>query len=165
MGKRIIVTRTADIPQPEVGRLIYGFAMAPLIATLSWMLLSGLFSSSKSGSASLGLITFFLALAIAIMSMVMFGIPAYLLLRRRIRPTLSRIALTGGFLGLASLSIFPGPAWLIGIYEGWDQLPPGTLIAELRFFGLIMASGLIGGVAFWFCTVWRDPNFSNSVSS
>jgi hypothetical protein len=159
------VARTEDIPQPEIGRLIYGFAMAPLIATLALMLLSRLFSPSNPVSVSLGLITFFLALAIAIMSMVMFGIPAYLLLRRRVRPTLPRIALTGGFLGLASLLIFPGPAWLIRIYESWDQLPPGTLIAELRFFGLIMVSGLIGGVVFWFCTVWRDPNFSNPVRS
>jgi hypothetical protein len=165
MGKRIVVATTEDIAQPGIGRLILGFVMAPLTATLALVLLSRLFSPSDPISLSLVLPSFLIALAVATTSTVVFGLPVYLLLRRRVRPTLPWIALTGGLLGLATTLIFPGPRLWIGMYESWDQLPPGTLIEELRFFGLIMASGLIGGVAFWLCTVWHDPNSSNPVSS
>jgi len=169
MGKRVVVARAEHIPQPSIGRLILGFLMAPLSATLAWGLLSPIvsppYSISPYISPSLALITFLIALTIAVACTILFGIPAYLVLHRRVRPTLPRIALTGGLLGWISNLFFPGPEKWIQTYKIWDQLPPGIVIAEFRAFGLTGASGLIGGVVFWFCTVWRDPNFSNPVRS
>ena len=153
------------IPQPGLGRLILGFVMAPLSATLALVLLSRIGSPPYLGSFSLALTSFLIALVIAASCTIVLGIPVYLLLRRRVSPTLPRIALAGSLLGLAAYLFVSGPVLWIRISEIWDQLPPGTMIAELRSSALTMVSGLIGGIIFWVCTVWQSRNFAKPVSS
>jgi hypothetical protein len=95
------------------------------------------------------------------------GLPAYLALRRRVRPRPATLALVGG-----AIAILP---WLWIMY--WPGLragvssQAGNCVSEIdgvttwcghlenvKYLALIFAAGAVGGLAFWLCAVWRDPN-------
>jgi hypothetical protein len=124
--------------------------MAPLIAGF----LYAIFYSVRLGVIS---ILFFLATWVfAFGSTIILGGPIYLLLRRSVRPHLPIVAFVGGLIGV------PPAAWiLINSFEG----PLGTAPNAVKFLGEFFLFGIVGGIIFWLCTVWRDPRFSKQVNA
>jgi uncharacterized membrane protein len=144
--------------RPNPDRVFFAFLAAPVAATVAFVLLQPtLWSHPEAlGWTSIG------ATVIAAGCTLVFGVPAYLLLRRRARPTLFNVTLTGGVLALIPAIFFSQPLWRSLTKEAWDRMPPGSMAAGLQYSALILLSGLIGGLTFWICTVWRDPNFSSA---
>lgn len=144
--------------KPNPDRVFFAFLAAPVAAAVAFVLLQPtLWSHPEAlGWTSIG------AMVIAAGCTLVFGIPAYLLLRRRARPTLFNVTLTGGLLALIPAIFFLQPLWRSLTKEAWDRMPPGSVAAELQYSALIFLSGLIDGLTFWVCTVWCDPNFSSA---
>jgi hypothetical protein len=83
------------------------------------------------------------------------GVPAYLVLRRLLRPRLFNVVLSGGLVATA-------PFTLLGIITVLGKPNPSMTWADvvefIVFVGPIFAAGLVTGLAFWLIAVWRDPN-------
>ena len=141
-------------PQPTLARVMLGFVMAPLIAGF----LYAIFYSARLGSTSI--LIFLATWVFALAATIILGVPAYLVLRRRVRPRLPIVALVGGLIGAA-----PALAIVINSRYFVAGTPPGTALDWLKFPGEFFLFGLIGGVIFWFCTVWGDPRFSTQVNA
>jgi hypothetical protein len=112
-------------PQPAPIRLALGFALAPTIP-------AALISFGKCE-------IFLFALKFSLGSTLLLGGPIYLMLRHRTRPSMWKILLIGGVLGMVAIYV------------------AGSLHDVV--FGFMM--GLIGGVIFWLCVVCGDPRLSS----
>ena len=156
----------AKLPTPRLWRVALGFLVAPLAggAAISAMALAD--ASPLSDAFS------FAALAVlygGYPPALVLGIPAYLALRRRVRPRPATLALAGG-----TIAILP---WLWAMY--WPGLRAGVssqvgnCVSEIngattwcghlenaKYLALIFAAGAVGGLAFWLCAAWRDPNLA-----
>ncbi|MBF9233990.1 hypothetical protein I2H38_11430 [Microvirga sp. BT350] len=126
--------------------------MAPLAAAMAYSAFYGAWGA-----------VFFVTFATALGCAIILGAPAYWVLRRYVRPTSIFITLTGGLLALV-----PGLLIAIGFWsraiEARDRMPAGIVAAELRFLGLLFASGFVGGLSFWICAVWHNLKLSKSVN-
>jgi hypothetical protein len=96
-----------------------------------------------------GYITLFLAL------------PAYLVLRRRVRPTMQNVIVTGGLIG----AVLP-LAIAVGKSVDTGEIPKGEVPSEmLAVVGVSLPSGLVGGFAFWLCAASHSRRFVRRVSA
>lgn len=55
--------------------------------------------------------------------------------------------------------------WLEAMYWrkatfAWDRLPLGMVALSLSLVASAIVCGMLGGLTFWLCTVWRDPELS-----
>jgi hypothetical protein len=109
---------------------------------------------------------FIFALIFAVVSTIILGIPAYLVLRRRDRLNLLNVALASGVLGWAPSLLFTGSElWYLATIHPWDRSLPSFPVAMLQHWGLAFASGVAGGLAFWAYITRRDAVRYNPVSS
>jgi hypothetical protein len=95
---------------------------------------------------------------VAYASAAIFGVPAYLVFRSRVRPTLSAIMLTGGVVAAA-------PWVLLFLIEKVPQnasadvqvtyvnvrITWARLLSNVELVGMIFGLGIIGGIVFWLC--------------
>jgi hypothetical protein len=81
-------------------------------------------------------------------------VPVYLTLRRRLRPKLVYVAATAGLTVMAPWSVLLLFSATANQYQStWSGLQELAGAA-----GAIFLLGALGGLVFWFCAVWRDPN-------
>jgi len=149
-------------PQPKLWRVALGFLMAPLVPAALW-LLPGLWYGTPVASfgSQVMLVTFYGPYP----AIVLLGVPAYLLLRRRLSPRLITVALAGGVIAAAPWAVLllllphPTDAWVgrchtvINGHTTWCGYLEG-----MKFIALVFGLGVIGGIVFWICAVWRDAN-------
>ena len=151
---------------PKLWRLALGFLLAPLVPAA---LLPGILYGEPLAIVEGGYIVV-AGLFFAYPPALLLGVPAYLLLRRRVRPSAVAVAIVGGLvaalpwlaLGLLRLvSSNPDPAWVGNCQTvldgertwcGYLEILKGTAQVTALGFGL----GLIGGLTFWFCVYWRS---------
>ncbi|HTO80976.1 MAG TPA: hypothetical protein VMQ73_02025 [Methylomirabilota bacterium] len=96
---------------------------------------------------------------------MLLGIPAYFLLRPRLRPRLITIALCGGIIAavpwLVVGLLLPNPSY--ADIDGCRTVVAGHTTwcgywEDLKFIAFVFGLGTIGGVVFWICAVWRDAD-------
>lgn len=95
---------------------------------------------------------------------LIFGLPAFLILRSRLEPRFLYVTIAGGL-----VAAIP---WLLLVLFGSN--PDTAMIGEhvtvrdgmkttwgwiegLKLVGGVFLWGLVGGIAFWFAAVWRNP--------
>jgi hypothetical protein len=123
--------------------VVWGFIAAPLVGA----------AALGVGSACLGdgPVAYLVAIGGAVVGYLItlvLGVPAYLVLRKRIRPRFIYPIGVGGFIAAAPVAI--------GALA--DSSNAGELIAQLRFPGLVFFCGALGGLAFWLIAIKADPN-------
>ncbi|MBM6595519.1 hypothetical protein [Microvirga pudoricolor] len=145
---------------PRQSRVLAAFILSPLaagLAFLSPLIVSVVFemlSASKDAAYMLEVKTTALKTAAFVTSVCAFGatiilgLPVYCLLRRRgsISPLMS--VLTGGMVAFTAASLV-----LIG--NDWAHTSIETVSGLLA---KIFVCGLLGGLVFWLCAFWRDPD-------
>ncbi|WP_298016193.1 hypothetical protein [uncultured Parasphingopyxis sp.] len=90
-----------------------------------------------------GLMGFLFAFAMAFVLIVLFGVPAYLLIKRYGKPTLYLAIYWGDFLSVATLLIIFGDVILLQ-FDHYQSLLPG-----LGLIMLFAVAGGIGGLVFY----------------
>ena len=148
-----------DQQQPPTWRVVLAFVLAPLVPA-ALVAATTLFDGSPNG----GYLTWLALFAVfgAYPATVLFGLPAFFLLRRRLKPRLASVVLVGGLVAAAPwllIVVFvPNPdSAMIGEHVtvnhgvktiwGW--------IEGLKLVGGVFLLGLLGGIAFWFAALWR----------
>jgi hypothetical protein len=103
---------------------------------------------------------------------VLLGLPAYFLLRRRLSPKLVTVALVGGLIAAAPwpvlmlLSPNPHDAWIGSCQTVMDGRTTWCGYLEgMKFVALVFCLGVIGGITFWICAIWRDARLLGSSAS
>ena len=96
---------------------------------------------------------------------LLLGVPAYLLLRLRLRPWLITAGVAGGVIAVAPWAALlpllanPSDAW-IGrchtVVNGHTTLC--GYVEDMKFMAMVFGLGMIGGIVFWVCAIWRDAN-------
>ena len=145
--------------QPKIWRIALAFLIAPLVPA-AVAPIATIFDGLPNGSYLRTVALF--ALFGAYPATIIFGVPALLILRRRLKPRFVYVALAGGFVAAAP--------WLLLVLFGPnpDAASTGTQVTvqaghktlwgwieDLRMVGGIFLLGLIGGVAFWLVAVCR----------
>jgi hypothetical protein len=134
--------------QPKPWRVLLAFALAPLAAAFLFSLIEG---GKLWDVAVLG----------AYAPAIVLGVPAYFLLRRRLRPRLVTLVLASGIIAAA-------PWALLSFFSQADQATVGNCVAvvdgkttwcgflhTLLWLGQIFAYGAFGGLVFWICAAWK----------
>jgi hypothetical protein len=100
---------------------------------------------------------------------VLLGLPAYFMLRRRLSPRLITVALAGGLIAAAPWSVLmpllpnPSDAWIGSCHTVIDGHTTWCGYLEgMKFVALVFGLGIIGGLAFWICAIWRDARLVRS---
>lgn len=155
-----------DPPQPKPWRVAFGFLMAPLVPAALW-LLPGFWHGTliTSFGSQLILVTTYGPYP----AVVLLGVPAYFLLRRRLRPRLLTLASAGGIIAVAPWAAMlpmlsnPSDGWIGSCHTviGGQATLCGYL-EGVKFMALVFGLGTIGGIVFWICAIWGDPNFIGS---
>jgi hypothetical protein len=110
-------------------------------------------------------IVFIYAWALALGSTVILGVPIYLVLRNRVRPSLWKIVLIAGVLGAAPMLVMSGTHVLGLLLRNRSSMVVGYMSSSIDDVIFSFVVGMIGGVVFWLCTVWGDPRFSKQVNA
>jgi hypothetical protein len=159
-------SRTANSPQPKPWRLALGFLVAPLVPAALW-LMPGLWHGTSI--TSFGSQVMLVVIYGPYPATVLLGLPAYFMLRRRLSPRLITVALAGGLIAAAPWSMLmpllpnPSDAWIeschtvIAGHTTWCGYLEG-----MKFVALVFGLGVIGGLAFWVCAIWRDARLVRS---
>ena len=140
-----------DGTQPSVWRVLLAFAVAPLAAAILFTLVEGDSMRMLGSTAIIG----------AYGPAIIFGVPAYFLLRNRVRMRLVASIIVGGL--IAAL-----PWFLLTLQPGPDQATLGDCVAvidgkttlcgffqTLLWLGQIALYGAFGGLVFWICAAWQ----------
>jgi len=165
-GMRTLLTGPNPLPRPKLWRVAFGFVAAPLVPAALWML-PELWNGAPL--ASYGSFVMLVAIYGAYPATILLGVPAYFVLRRRMRPLLVSLLLAGGLIAAAPwpalMLLLPNPqdAWIGGCHTVVDGKTTWCGYWEgVKFIGWIFALGATGGVAFWICVVWRDPKLGSN---
>ena len=152
------------MPQPRPARLALGFVLAPLVPAFVWAFSPFILGTEQAGIASS--INFFVTVCIfAYGAAALIGIPAYLLLRRLLRPRLATLMAAGGLVAIVPwLIIAPpfakGPARYAAVGDCVTVIDGVRtwcgLFLDLRLLAFVFALGALGGLMFWHAAVWRD---------
>ena len=144
--------------RPKPWRLMLGFLLVPLVSSIALTLPFATDLSSLAGSV----------LVVAVVggypAGLVLGIPAYVLLRRRLRPRAATMAAVGGSIAAAPWSVSSPLVWptsseyerigdCVTIIDGvrtWCGY-----LAEIKPLAIIFAFGVLGGLTFWLCVAWR----------
>jgi hypothetical protein len=155
-------TPMPPLPRPNPWRVALGFLLAPVFA-------AGLFAVLADGpDFGLFLVSLFYG---AIPATILIGIPAYFVLRNRVRPRLITLAAGGGVVAIV-------PWVIILMLSVGDHAEVGDCVAvvngrttwcgyldNLKFLGMIFGLGVFGGIVFWSCVVWGDLRLSAPLGS
>lgn len=141
-------------PTPRFWRVALGFVLAPLVPAM----LFGLLDPGLIGLAAM----------LAYPSAILFGLPAYIVLRRLLRPRLLAIAVVGGLVAIAPfvvLTIFPSAIEAssndcVSVKAGHTTLC-GT-VESVKMMLLIFPLGALGGLVFWLCAVCGDTRLTRA---
>jgi hypothetical protein len=134
-------------------RIAKAFLIAPMFGSI---VLAGWYDPAKGLDWLIDLFGMALFAAAAAYSIALVvGVPAYLVLRRRLRPRLGYVVISGGLVAAAPLALF-------GAIDVLKTPKPSLTWAEVIEFvgsiGPIFAAGAVTGLVFWLVAVWRDPN-------
>ena len=150
---------------PSRLRVVLAFVTAPSVAALLMAIAMPAYDGMESKLERIWLTAKIFALVGAYPTVLLLGIPAYFLLRKRLKPTCVNCALVGGVIAASPwllLTGFPtadqssvgGRATIIDGYTtsyGW--------LLNLQFVGAIAVFGVIAGGVFWLiATGGRDSN-------
>jgi hypothetical protein len=144
--------------QPSVWRIGAGFLAAPAISAFVFSLASPGYDGLPSFADRVMRTFELVAIVGGYLPTVILGIPAILLLRRWLRPTMLNCALVG-----ASVASLP---WLMLVaISRPDEAGRATVIhgvpslfgyqEDLKFIGMIAALGFLGGVSFWVVAIFN----------
>jgi hypothetical protein len=127
--------------EPEGWRLFLAFLIAPLVGAAaasakadSWQTFRELFS--------------LFAIVGAYPATILFGLPAYFILKRRVRPSLIATGLVGGVIAMAPWSIITLLAALRSPFSS-------ILLLQLVFIAKCFCVGFAGGAVFYFIAAWQ----------
>jgi hypothetical protein len=152
---------------PKPGRIVMAFIMAPLAGTATFLapmvvsMVSDLLSPVADAQlleVNLMILRIFLIVALpyAFSATVIFGVPLYFLLRRKVSLSPIITAVTGGFVALMA-------ALLLMLTDQGTRSDLADLGAALRMMATFSGCGLIAGLVFWICAFWRNPASIESV--
>lgn len=132
-----------------------GFVLAPAISALAFSILNPMYAGLPDVSVRIWKTFPLVAIVGGYLPALVFGLPAYLFLRRRLRPTVLSCAIVGAIVAAlpwALLTLLPAAQ------EASIDGRPTVLNGHLTWFGLyegaklvgqIGVFGCLGGVAFW----------------
>lgn len=148
----------------SAGRVILGFIIAPLVAALLLAALVPLYAGLHSLPERIFRTLPLYLVVGGYVPTIIFGIPAYFLLRKRLRPTAVNCALIGAAVAIAPWFILrlvtplPNEAFSGGhvtvlhqYYTFWGWLDLATNV------GYLFLLGAFAGFVFWFVAAFR-PN-------
>ena len=144
----------ADTPAPYQGprfwRLAIGFLLAPLVPAVVW----GLFvSGQRFPQTDIDFIGI-AAVYFGYPATLVLGVPAYLLLRRRVRPTLPTVVLVGGLVAATPWLV------LMLLNENAAQATWRGFLEHLKFLFFVFGLGAVGGLTFWIAVVCKEPRLA-----
>jgi hypothetical protein len=152
---------------PKPGRIVMAFIMAPLAGTATFLApmvvsmasdLSSPVAEAHSLEVNLTIlrIVLIVALAYAFSATIIFGVPFYFLLRKKVSLSPIITAVTGGFVALMA-------ALLLVMTDQGTRSDLADLGAALMLMATFSGCGLIAGLVFWVCAFWRNPASIKSV--
>ncbi|MGO4570949.1 hypothetical protein [Microvirga sp. 2TAF3] len=129
-------------------RAAAGFALAPMVGVAGFGLISEGYRFIEDLLIGRSTIVSIIVI-VAYVQAALLGLPAYFLLKDRVRPTILNAALAG--IIVASLP--------------WVTLSVGSfqLTASIQVITHTALAGLLAGIAFWICAAWRNSNFDFQV--
>lgn len=150
-----------DDQQPQWWRIALAFVIAPLVPS-AMAAATTLFDGLPNGSYPQWVALFVLFGGYP--ATLVFGLPAFLILRSRLQPRFLYVTFAGGL-----VAAIP---WLLLVLFGSN--PDMAMIGEhvtvrdgvktawgwiegLKMVGGVFLWGLVGGSVFWFAAVWRPP--------
>jgi hypothetical protein len=141
---------------PPAWRIAAAFIVAPLIAAATMACYEPLYDGLPSEAERIFKTWMVFCLFGAFPATILAGVPTFLFLRSRVRPTALNCTLAGGFVAAAPslvLSILSVPD--AAIEDGHVTVRHGHLtlwgwLLRAEFIGEIAAFGLLGGLVFWF---------------
>jgi len=150
--------------RPRWFRLALAFLAAPSAASIFFAVtMIGLWYPPPSHRLIYARVELFFgfSLLLTLPGSVIFGGPLYALLIGWVRPRITAATLggacIGAIIGVIGLCVFP---------EGFYRLGFRGYILSLNFLRFAVIFGSIGGLAggfggimFWLCAIWRDPDF------
>lgn len=151
----------ATVTSPRAWRVIAAFLIAPAVAAFVLAWTSPLFGGVTDKAERLVSSFRLYALGGAYPTTLLFGLPAYLLLRGRVRPTVLSCAIAGAAVAAAPwllLTVLGAPeqASLNGYVTAVDgRRTAWGWLMEARFIAEIGSMGAIGGVVFWIVAAAR----------
>jgi hypothetical protein len=160
------VARDSDriMTSPPGWRIAAAFIVAPLIAAATMACFEPLYDGLPSEAERIFKTWMIFCLFGAYPATILAGVPTFLFLRSRVRPTALNCTLAGGFVAAAPslvLSILSGPD--AAIDDGHVTVRHGHLtlwgwLLEAQVIGEIAAFGLLGGLVFWFIAAARSKS-------
>lgn len=132
----------------HAARTIAGFLISPAVPALMMYLLA-LISSSKHWEV-LWLTN--IVLIPGYIAALLFGIPAYLILKKKGKKELLHFSAAGAFVGFMTYALFFWPAVIEGIFYGKAHAV-GVLRNTAGYSIVGTVSGLIAGIVFWFIAI------------
>lgn len=144
-----------DIQLPPWWRLILGFAIAPLIASTTLACIISLYAGLPNFLTRVAQIAWICALFGGYPATIVFGVPAYLVLRRRVAPSVINCSLVGAIIAATPWIILVMRSKATHAYSNnhftvqdsvitwWGLLDFIILIAELSVLGAFT------GTIFW----------------
>jgi hypothetical protein len=136
----------------NVWRVLLGFMLAPLVPALALSLIH------FGGVHAIPLVLIYDALP----ATIIFGIPFFVLLYRRVQPRIVTIVVMGGIVAvLPRLWPMLAPAASHAQIDDCVTIENGRttwcgLLWNMKFLSIVFAYGAFGGLVFWFCVVWRS---------
>ncbi len=155
-------------PAPPAWRIILAFLIAPGAAALAFACLGAVVTSPPEGAPDtigwIGIMTYLYALFGAYLPTLVLGVPAFLVLRRWLRPTLLNCALVGAAVAAGPWLLMLPLASLPGYGQIGGQVPAinGRLtlwgwFLQVRWIALVGGMGALGGAMFWVISAARLP--------
>lgn len=139
-------------PPMDGARVALAFLLAPLAPplTLTLLLLGSGLLFSKVIDLGFVFAAFVIELGFTVAMTIVLALPAYFVLRHRVRPRWWTAALLG-----ASIAGLGYLAWILGALR-WPISPaaPGDLVGPLGASLALAPFGAVGGLAFWAIAAW-----------
>ena len=148
------------LSSPPLWRVILGFTVAPGVAVIAFACASPLYMGLSSLGERILLTAETTAFVVYPITLV-FGVPTYLYLRRRLRPSVLNCALAGAGVSafpwlLLSLLAIPDEASVAGVVTAHNHmLTLAGWLEEAQMIGLLAGLGAGARLTFWCAVVLR----------
>lgn len=145
--------------KPDPWRLLLGFVLAPIAGAAVFTMVEG------EGDVKLMVPALLYG---GYPATIVLGIPAFVVFRHWLRPYLATTALAGGIIAIAPwIILFSIGSSGYGEVESCVTQVDGRMtwcgfVGALRVLAEIFGYGVVGGLVFWICVVWRHEQFEGT---
>lgn len=127
------------------GHVLWAFLTAPMAGAVTLGVTS---VWTSNGDPSMGVLMAMGGAMVGYLIAFVLGVPAYLLLRRRVKPRLIYPVLVGGVIAAAPFAV--------GDLASGSALANPSVLSSVA--GMAFLSGAVGGLVFWLIAVKTDKN-------